>query len=278
MFKEINNQMNNSSHIREREVEGMKEISGDDINILKNPIILTGLSHEVRTYMNSIVAFSYLQGSDNCSEEERKEYNAHILNSCEQLITHFDNFLDSALIDSEKPGTNSPMFRLDTMLEELAIELNSSISKFEKKEVVSLVLDGRPNIEGLYINEERIIRVIKNLFYNALEHTNSGYVKLGYKKRDGKIIFYVIDSGNGYDINKELLTTGKITTDRVKSNNTFTTIGLILAQKLVKSFGGELWIEPNGINGSRIYFSTGIRSYPVAEKLEVKTIKSGIAI
>jgi len=256
----------------------MKKISGNDINILNNPVILTGLSHEVRTYMNSIVAFSYLQGNDNCSDEERKEYNDHILNSCEQLITHFDNFLDSALIDSEKKGTTPSRFRLDSMFEELAIELNDSITRFGKKEVVSFVLDEQPDTEGLYIDEERIIRVIKNLFYNALEHTNSGYVKIGYKKRDDKIIFYIIDSGNGYDINKELLTTGRITNDRVKSNNTFTTIGLILAQKLVKGMGGELWIEPNGINGSRVWFSTDIRSLPESENTKAQLIKSRIAI
>ena len=33
-------------------------ISCKDPNILSSPNILTGLSHEVRTYMNSIVAFS----------------------------------------------------------------------------------------------------------------------------------------------------------------------------------------------------------------------------
>ena len=276
MFKDTNNQMNNSSKIRE--TTGMKSMGGNDISILDNPKILAGLSHEVRTYMNSIVAFSFLQGSDNCSEIERKEYNSHILNSCEQLITHFDNFLDSALIDSEKPGTNPSRLRLDSLFEELAVELNSSIGKFGKREDVSLVLDKQPNTEELYIDEERIIRVIKNLFYNALEYTNSGYVKLGYKKRDDLVVFYVIDSGNGYDINKELLTTGRITTVGVKSNNTFTTVGLILAQKLIKSLGGELWIEPNGINGSKVCFSTAIKTFTETESLKTQIIKSRIAI
>ncbi|MCD4770309.1 MAG: HAMP domain-containing histidine kinase [Bacteroidales bacterium] len=276
MFRDANNQTNNSSH--NGGTDKMKKISGNNNNILNNPIILTGMSHEVRTYMNSIVAFSYLQGSDGCSEKDRKEYNEHILTSCEQLVTLFDNFLDSALIDSEKRGTTPSRFRLDTMFEELAIELNNSIGKFGKKEVISFVLDGQPDTEELYIDEERIIRVIKNLFYNALEHTNSGYIKIGYKKRDGKIIFYIIDSGNGYDINKELLTTGMITTDSVKSNNTFTTIGLILAQKLIKSLGGELWIEPNGINGSRVCFSTDVKSLPESENIKTQMIKSRIAI
>ncbi|MEZ5010218.1 MAG: hypothetical protein R2744_00540 [Bacteroidales bacterium] len=65
----------------------------------------------------------------------KKEYNHHIINSCEQLITLFDNFLDSALIDTELPGDNIAKHRINKILEKLAIELNSSIRKFDKEGV-----------------------------------------------------------------------------------------------------------------------------------------------
>ena len=83
-----------SNNSAKADLIGNGSISCMDSNILNCPEILTGLSHEVRTYMNSIVAFSFLQNTDSCNIGDRQEYTDHILNSCDQLITLFDNFLD----------------------------------------------------------------------------------------------------------------------------------------------------------------------------------------
>lgn len=275
MFKLSNQQVDNTSKIKE--VKRDEYVSHNGSGILNSPTILTGLSHEVRTYMNSIVAFSYLINNDSCSDGEKQEYNNHILNSCEQLITLFDNFLDSALIDTEEPGQNLAKHKLNKLLEKLAIELNSSIRRFDK-EGVSLILDDQAENDEMFVDEEKINRVFKNLFYNALENTTSGYIKMGYKKRDKRVIFYVLDSGNGFHLNKELLSTDSLTNYLVKHNNTFNTVGLILAHKLVTNMGGELWIEPNGINGSGMYFSVPERGVPVPGKLKKEIINSRIAI
>ncbi|HUS86852.1 MAG TPA: HAMP domain-containing sensor histidine kinase [Bacteroidales bacterium] len=252
-------------------------ISYTNNNILGCPKILAGLSHEVRTYMNSIVAFSFLINDNNCTEIERNEYNNHVLNSCEQLITLFDNFLDSAIIDSEQPRTNLTKHQLKIVLEELAIELNSSLKRFDR-ENVSLILDEQAGSFTILFDEEKIIRVIKNLFYNALQNTSSGYIKLGYKVRDKKIIFYVIDSGNGYHSNRELLASVNLTEHLVKHSNTFTTVGLILANQLVINMDGELWVEPNGVSGTGMYFSIPMRDIIDQSDNANKSINSRISV
>src|SRR4030042_847520 len=81
--------------------------------------ILTGMSHEVRTHMNAIVAFSYLMNR-NCSDEsEREEFSNQILTSCEQLIGLLDNFLDSAIIESGNQNTDLKICKLNNILNEL---------------------------------------------------------------------------------------------------------------------------------------------------------------
>lgn len=275
MFKYSNQQVDNTSKIKEVRVAEGAACGGS--GIMASPTILTGLSHEVRTYMNSIVAFSYLLNNDSCTDSEKKEYNNHILNSCEQLLTLFDNFLDSALIDTEEPGNNLAKHKINTLLERLAIELNSSIRKFDK-EGVTLILDDKAENDILFVDEEKINRVFKNLFYNALENTSSGYIKLGYKKRDNKVIFYVLDSGTGYHLNKELLSSNSLTNYLGKHSNTFTTIGLILAHKLIQNMGGDLWIEPNGVNGTGMYFSIPDKGMPMQGKFNKEIINSRIAI
>lgn len=255
-----------------------ESISCKESNILNSPEILTGLSHEVRTYMNSIVAFSFLQNSDSCNINDRQEYTDHILNSCDQLITLFDNFLDSALMDSETPRTNLKKKEISVMLQNLASELSNSLGKFDKKSV-SLVLEDKAEKDEVFIDEEKIFRVIRNLFHNSVEHTNSGYIKLGYKKVDSQVVFYVIDSGQGYHLNKELLESDNITSYLVKNNSTFTTVGLILARKLIESMNGKLWIEPNGVNGTGMYFSVQYRkAFDPPRGEEINKFKSRIAI
>jgi K+-sensing histidine kinase KdpD len=111
-----------------------------------------------------------------------------------------------------------------------------------------------------------------------LENTSTGYIKLGYKKRDNKVIFYVLDSGTGYHLNKELLSASSLANYLGKHNNTSNTIGLILAYKLIQNMGGELWIEPNGVNGSGMYFSVPERGLPLPGKIKKEIINSRIAI
>lgn len=267
-------EMNKSSKTEEIKVQE-ECISCNDTSILNCPGILTGLSHEVRTYMNSIVAFSYLQ--NNASNNDQQNYSGQIFNSCEQLITLFDNFLDSALLEAEMPVTNFNKAVIDNVLQKLSVDLNNSLSRFDKQNV-TLVLEKHPSQDEVYIDEDKIIRVIKNLFLNSVEHTTTGYIKLGYKKRNNQLIFYVIDSGNGYHLNRELLGSNEIPVFPSQNNSTFTTVGLILAQKLINAMEGRLWVEPNGVNGSALFFSVKYRNAAAKPAGEDLNLKSRIAI
>ena len=67
--------------------------------MINQPNILSGVSHEVRTQMNSIVAFSCLINNERFSESERREFSEQIIISCEQLIGLFENFFDTAALE-----------------------------------------------------------------------------------------------------------------------------------------------------------------------------------
>jgi len=244
-------------------------------DMFNTPSILTGLSHEVRTYMNSIVAFTFLSNNDNCSDEERDEYNRHIMNSCDQLITLFDNFLDSALIDSDEPRSTITKCNLKILFSDLIKDLNSSVSRFDKNKV-TLLLDDSIGDDSIFIDKEKINRVLRNLFFNALENTESGYIKMGYRKQKNRVEFYVIDSGNGYTKNRELLTCENLSRYLGTHQNTFTTVSFILSRKLVESMDGEIWIRPNGVSGTAMYFS--VPEHNVMKKGKTEPVSSRIAI
>ncbi len=243
-------------------------------DMLKIPSILTGLSHEVRTHMNSIVAFSFLSNNEGCTADERTEYNEHIMKSCNQLITLFDNFLDSVLIDSDIPNSTYTGCNLNELILDIENELRQSVEKYNSK--VTLTMENNSDDEIVFIDKEKITRVFRNLFFNALETIDSGYIKIGYKKENGRFIFYVTDSGNGYSRNRELIECRDLSGYIGKHQNTFTTVSFIFSQKLIESMNGKFWIEPNGVNGTSVCFS--VPEHKQIRDSKSESITSRIAI
>ena len=111
----------------------------------------------------------------------------------------------------------------------------------------------------MIIDSDRIYRVIRNLFQNALKNTKSGYIKIGYDFDDGKVTFYVLDSGQGYFKCKEFLYSENMNESLTKYNDTNTAVNITLAKKLIQLLGGTYWINCNGLTGSGIYFSIPVR-------------------
>ena len=242
----------NSQLIIREKRNGMNSLKNNMINC---PTILTGMSHEMRTHMNAIVAFSFLMKENCCNNSEREEFSNHILSSCEQLIGLFDSFLDSAIIDTGNSKADLKICKLDNILDDLLSEFREVIKKEGHKDMELVTEIQFSNSSEVFIDKNRVSRVIRSLFQNSIKNTKSGYIKVGYYFRDDKVTFYVLDSGQGYFKCKEFLHTEDLNESLAHYNDTFTAINLTLAKKLIQMLGGTIWIECNGLTGVGIYFS-----------------------
>jgi len=255
----------------------------NNMNSLKNsllysPSILTGMSHEVRTHMNAIVAFSFLITENGCDSNEKSDFSNQIFNSCEQLIKLFDSFLDSAIIDTGNSKTDSKNYKLDNMLDELFSEFREIINKEAHKEI-ELITEVQFNNDAMVcIDKTRVSRIVRCLFYNSLKNTKSGYIKIGYNFSDDKVNFYVLDSGQGYFKFKEFLQTQDMSESMSEDNDTSVAINIILAKNLIHMLGGTIRIECNGLTGSGIYFSVPVKRILSNEYDLNKYVNSMIAI
>jgi K+-sensing histidine kinase KdpD len=236
------------------------------------------MSHEMRTHMNAIVAFSFLMKESSCKEDERTEYSNHIIKSCEQLLLLFDNFLDSAIIDTGNPKVELKRCKLDSIIDELLSEFRVIVRKTEHHNLEIILENQYSNSAEILIDISRVNRVIRNLFLNALENTSSGYIKIGYYFRDNKVTFYVLDSGQGYLKCKEFLQTQNLNEYLTRQNDTYSTVSLILARKLVNLMGGTMWIESNGLTGCGLFFSVPAKKADNSENVLSDYLKSKIAI
>jgi K+-sensing histidine kinase KdpD len=248
-------------------------------NIVINcPSLIMGMSHEMRTYMNAIVAFSYLMKDSCCSSTDREEFSNQILSSCEQLIGLFDSFLDSAIIDMGNSKTDSKICKLNNMLDDLLSEFREILRREGQNELELIADNHASEISEIFLDKHRVFRVIRSLFQIAVKNTKSGYIKVGYHFRDDYVTFYVLDSGQGYFKCKEFLHTEDLNESLVHHNDIFTAINLTLAKKLIHMLGGTIWIERNGLTGSLINFSVPARSVSTTDIKINKFINTVIAI
>jgi K+-sensing histidine kinase KdpD len=224
-------------------------------SLVNCPTVLTGMSHEVRTHMNAIVAFSYLLNRNGCDESEREEYSKQILSSCEQLIGLFDNFLDSAIIETGNSKAVLKSCKLSNILDDLFSEFRETLNREEQKDITMVAENGIKDSAEVFIDTYRVNKVIRILFQNALKNTRIGYIKVGYYFRDEKVTFYVLDSGQGYFKCKEFLQTEDLNESLIIYNDTNSAINITLAKKIIHLLNGTIWIECNGLTGSGIYFS-----------------------
>jgi K+-sensing histidine kinase KdpD len=242
------------------------------------PTVLTGMSHEMRTHMNAIVAFSYLLKDSGCNNSEREEFSGQILTACEQLISLFDSFLDSAIIDTGNTKTESKICKFDDLLDELISELRDDLKKEGKKEIQLLTeIQYSQNIEVI-VDKNKLYRIIKSLYQNSVKNTKSGYIKIGYFLRDEVINFYILDSGQGYFKSMEFVNTRNLNESLILHNDTFTAVNISLAKQLIQMLNGTINVECNGLSGTGIYFSIPVRLVVSTELNINKFINTMIAI
>lgn len=255
-----------------------KTMNSLENDLIKCPTLLAGMSHEMRTHMNAIVAFSFLM-KENCSRSpENEEYSNQILKSCEQLLGLFDSFLDSAIIDTGNSKADSKICKLDNLLDDLLSEFRDIIMKEGHKEVELISEVQFNNSAEISIDKNRIFRVIRSLFHNSIRNTKSGYVRIGYFFRDEMLTFSILDSGQGYFKCKEFLHSEDLNESLAKHNDTYAAINLTLARKIIQMLGGSIRIECNGLAGTGIYFSVPAQLKTNANVIGNKYVNTMIAI
>mgnify|MGYP001765650940 CR=1 FL=1 len=222
--------------------------------------LLTELSREMRTRMNAIVAFSYMMNKKEYCDPDKEEFSNHIYDSCEQIISLFDNFLDSAILDT---GNSSPEPRIvnpGDLFSSLFAEFRSLMKSERYRELLLVSGDTDKNFKCCIFDENRVTRVIRNLFSIALSNTKSGYIKAGYNLADGRLTFFITDSGQGYLKCREFLQSNDISESLSKYNDIHTAMNIALVRKLIRILDGSVWIENNGITGSSVFFSIPVEA------------------
>ncbi|MFT3737895.1 MAG: ATP-binding protein [Breznakibacter sp.] len=216
---------------------------------------LQNLSHEIRTPMNAIVGFSGLLTEPGLDNVTKSEYAKIVQNSCSQLLAIVTDILTIARIQTGQERIISRPVFVNEMLDNLVAMLKPKAR--EKK--LDLILHRIPDnpMPVIITDETKLSQVLTNLLQNALKFTIQGSVEIGYKIEDGRIEFFVKDSGIG--ISKEALC---VIFERFRQADPSvsvefggTGLGLSISKSYATMLGGDIRVESEPGKGSVFYVS-----------------------
>jgi len=222
--------------------------------------IMSCMSHEIRTQMNSITSLAFLLKDNSLNESKKNELVNNIHTTCNQLITVFENFTELEYGTNENIEDEEEKCYVHDLLAPLFDEFRSYLIIDEKQEIELINEIQNTNLDEVIINKNNVYKIFRCLFLNSLYNTEFGYIRIGlYEKNNKHLTFYISDSGNNYEKIKKLLDFKEINSSYKQLNDLYSAINIFLAKKFIQALHGVVEISHNGANGTKIDFTIPIK-------------------
>lgn len=255
----------------ERELIISKE-KAQESDRLKTAFI-QNISHEIRTPLNSIVGFSTLMGQPDLDPESKESFIEIITKSSDHLLAILTDIMEISNIEAG-------LIKLKKTEIDLNVLLNDLYKQFKVKAHIKgidlIVTTDLPDSNSrIMADRTKLIQVLSNLLSNALNFTDFGQIKYGYKLKNSFLEFYVKDTGIGIPdrVHDKIF-------DRfyqVDNSNSRPYDGIGLGLSISKSFielcGGKIWLESKPGDGTIFYFMIPYSQTGQLHEIETKENK-----
>ena len=206
---------------------------------------INSICHEIRTPLNAIVGFSDLIMNEDIDAEMRREFPAEIQKSTVLLTGLVNSMLEVANLDVSEE-------KLPCEAADLKDICTQEMELLNKKPGIEYILDIAPESMIIQTNVQYLTQVIGHLLNNANKFTEKGCITLSYEadKQQEHISISVTDTGCG--IPKEKY---EEVFNRFSKLDTFVPgngLGLYLCRLIVKRLAGEIKIDPDYTEGTRM--------------------------
>ena len=226
----------------------------DEYERLKSALI-HNISHEIRTPLNAIVGFSTLLGEHMDIPERRKEYLDIIISNSDHLLKIIDDIVEISKIDAKIIKIRKDKVNLNWVL--LKVYEQFWAESFAKGVQLSFAPTHDTGEADVYTDCFKLTEVLRNLVENALKFTYEGKVKFGYSVEEGKIEFYVSDTGIGVPVEQQERIFSRFFQGDSSSTRNYggTGMGLSITKAYVELLDGEIWFTSQPGEGSDFRFT-----------------------
>lgn len=228
----------------------MRDISGYKAIQRRNAEFVSAVSHEMKTPLAGIKAYTELLADGEAEDEEtRDEFLGVISGQADRLQRLIDNLLNLARIEAGVVSVSKKPRSLNDLLEEAA----AIVQPTAEQKNIKLNVELSPMYLGVLADRDMILQAAINLLSNAIKYTpDGGKVTLRSRMSDREVHFEVEDTGVGLSPEDCEMVFQKFY--RVKKDQKMasgTGLGLPLAKHIVEDVhGGTLTVKSQLGKGS----------------------------
>jgi signal transduction histidine kinase len=222
---------------------------------------LSGVSHEFRTPLTSIIGYTDLARQDlgqidqdmsarEGRPESSEDYLCAVQRSSKHLLSLVENLLDHGKLDANEIVIRPKPTDLSEVFQDVEILLTPPCGNKN----INLIVDlEKPDDLMCVVDDSRLRQCLINLIGNAVKFTDVGSVSVNAVWKDEQLDVQIIDTGPGIsseDMEKICLpfwqgpSTGKVGTG----------LGLTITEKIVELMGGQLDIHSKLDVGTTVNF------------------------
>jgi two-component system sensor histidine kinase VicK len=241
----LNAQINEQNIVLEKAFNELKK------NNQEKDRILRAVAHDLRNPLGGIAALTALMEEDECTDEQRDQIKL-IKQTSLNVLEMINEILEAANISSA--AMNLEMVDVNSLISD-SVEL-LRFKAVEKGQDIVLV----PLIENraLYVNREKIWRVISNLISNAIKFSpTGGCITVSGEVVEDDLVIAVKDNGIGIPENIKDQVFNMFTTSQrpgTAGEKSFG-LGLSICKQIMDKFDGKIWFADNQNGGTTFFIS-----------------------
>ncbi|HAK00080.1 MAG TPA: hypothetical protein DCM62_08650 [Bacteroidales bacterium] len=257
----------------------INKIKDSDKTLLLKPAFLTGVSHEVRTPLNSIIGLVELISHDETLPGSVRDNLASIMFSSKHLLGVLNDLLDLSMLEAGLVLKTNDRFSLVKLINE-SIQI---IDPLAAAKGLNLRLSINPSFPEFVVGDEfRIKQILLKILSNSVKFTSEGYIRVSAKvseisDKTCKVCISVSDTGVGIPENNiksifDLNAQAELDSFRMYGG---TGIGLHICKKLVELLDGVINVNSIEGIGTNFWFEVPLSislNTPDTTKIEIKTI------
>jgi len=245
--------------IKEQEIELRKSKERAEISDRLKSAFLANMSHEIRTPMNGILGFAELLREPDLAGEQQQEFIEIIEKSGLRMLNIINDIIDISKIEAGLMKVNMS----ELSINKLADYIFAFFSPEAKAKGLEISIENQiPNGEDIVLTDhEKLYAILANLVKNAVKFTDSGYIKIGFEKKEHNFEFYVKDTGIGIPGNRQHSIFERFVQATADNHLVLqgAGLGLAISKAYVEILDGRIWIESEEGVGSTFFFTIPCR-------------------
>lgn len=207
-------------------------------------------SHDLRQPIRKIrMCTEYLaEDYQHCFDEQAREYIGYITKSTDRMYLLIDDLLAYSRI--AKQEQNLVPLELESVVRDTLEDLSISIE--EQQATINY-----QNLPTVVANPREIAQLFQNLISNSLKFASDRPLKITIDAVEKEDEWLISVKDNGIGIEPQFSDKIFQMFQRLHGNREYegTGIGLAICQKVVNSYGGEIWVESQLNEGATFYFT-----------------------